>query len=103
MGALRDSILRLPDVAGALGGAEGRERSALLETSAHELDLLADIAEELSRALVEHPPAQLDDGDAIKPGYDAHLDDLKAARDGGKQYIAALQSREREQIGRAHV
>src|SRR5256712_4316327 len=60
MGALRDSILRLPDVAGALGGVEGRERSALLETSAHELDLLADIAEELSRALVEHPPAQLD-------------------------------------------
>src|SRR3989454_915159 len=99
MGALRDSILRLPDVAGALGGFEGRERSALLETSAHELDLLADIAEELSRALVEHPPAQLDDGDAIKPGYDAHLDDLKAARDGGKQYIAALQSRERERTG----
>ena len=99
MGALRDSILRLPDVAGALGGFEGRERSALLETSAHELDLLTDIAEELSRALVEHPPAQLDDGDAIKPGYDAHLDDLKAARDGGKQYIAALQSRERERTG----
>jgi len=27
------------------------------------------------------------------------LDDLKAARDGGKQYIAALQSRERERTG----
>jgi DNA mismatch repair protein MutS len=99
LGALRDSILRLPDVAGALGGFDGRERSALLEASAHELDLLTDIGEELSRALVEHPPAQLDDGDAIKPGYDSGLDDLKAARDGGKQYIAALQSRERERTG----
>ncbi len=99
MGALRDSILRLPDVAGAVGGFDGRERSALLEASAHELDLLTDIGEELSRALVEHPPVQLDDGDAIKPGYDRDLDDLKAARDGGKQYIAALQSRERERTG----
>lgn len=99
MGALRDSILRLPDVAGALGGLEGRERSGLLETSAHGLDLLTDIGEELARALVERPPAQLDDGDAIKPGFDPELDDLKAARDGGKQYIAALQTRERERTG----
>jgi len=103
MGALRDSILRLPDVAGAVGGFEGRERSALLEASAHELDLLTDLGEELSRALVEHPPAQLDDGDAIKPGYDGDLDGLKAARDGGKQYIAALQSRERERTGIASL
>ena len=99
MRALRDSILRLSDVAGAVGGFDGRERSALLEASAHELDLLTDIGEELSRALVEHPPVQLDDGDAIKPGYDRDLDDLKAARDGGKQYIAGLQSRERERTG----
>jgi len=99
MGALRDSILRLPDVAGAVGGLDGRERSALLEASAHELDLLTDIGEELSRALVKHPPVQLEDGDAIQPGYDRDLDDLKAARDGGKQYIAALQSRERERTG----
>ena len=99
MGALRDSILRLPDVAGAVGGFDGRERSAVLEATAQELDLLTDIGEELSRALVDHPPAQLDDGDAIKPGYDRDLDDLKAARDGGKQYIAQLQARERERTG----
>src|SRR3954469_22326762 len=78
MGALRDSILRLPDTAGALGGLEGRERAALLESAAHELDLLSDIGDELTRALVEQPPAQLDDGDTIKAGYDPSLDDLKA-------------------------
>ena len=99
MGALRDSIVRLPDVAGALSGLEGRERSALLDAGAHELDLLTDIGEELARALVERPPAQLDDGDTIKGGYDADLDELKAARDGGKQYIAGLQARERERTG----
>ena len=99
MGALRDSILRLPDVAGALGGLEAREQSAVLDASAQELDLLTDIGEELARALVERPPAQLDDGDTIRPGYDLDLDELKAARDGGKQYIAALQARERERTG----
>jgi len=99
LGALRDSIVRLPDVAGALGGLEAREQAALLDASAQDLDLLTDIGEELGRALVERPPAQLDDGDAIRPGYDADLDQLKAARDGGKQYIAALQSKERERTG----
>jgi DNA mismatch repair protein MutS len=99
MGALRDSILRLPDVAGAVGGLENRERAALLEAAAHELDLLADLGGELTRALVERPPAQLNDGDTIKTGYDGDLDELKAARDGGKQYIAGLQARERERTG----
>ena len=86
LGALRDSIQRLPDVAGA-------------HTLSLTLDLLADIGAELARALVERPPAQLDEGDAIQAGYDAELDDLKATRDGGKQYIASLQARERERTG----
>ena len=99
MGALRDSILRLPDVAGAVGGLEGREQSTLLETTAHTLDLLTDVADELARALVERPPAQLDDGDTIRTGFDRELDELQETRDGGKQYIATLQARERERTG----
>lgn len=86
LGALRDSIQRLPDVAGA-------------HSLSLTLDLLAEIGAELARALVERPPAQLDEGDAIQPGYDPELDELKATRDGGKQYIAALQARERERTG----
>ena len=99
LGALRDSIRRLPDVAGALGGLDGRERAALLETAAHGFDLLTDVGDELARGLVDSPPAQLDDGDSIRGGYDAELDELKVARDGGKQYISALQARERERTG----
>jgi DNA mismatch repair protein MutS len=99
LGALRDSILRLPDVAGAVAGLEGRNRSTLIESSAHDFDLLTDLGEELDRALVERPPAQLDESDALKPGFDRELDELRDARDGGKQYIAALQARERERTG----
>ncbi|HYK82070.1 MAG TPA: DNA mismatch repair protein MutS [Gemmatimonadales bacterium] len=99
LGALRDSIGRLPDVRAALDGLEARGRAALLEEAADRLDLLADLGDELERALVARPPAQLTEGDAIRPGYDRELDELRDARDGGKQYIAALQARERERTG----
>src|SRR5438477_7087307 len=108
MGAWRDSVVRLADVAGAVGGlgggesgggVDGREPVTLLEQTAQRLDLLTDLGEELRRALVERPPAQLDEGDSFKHGYDAELDTLRDARDGGKQYIASLQARERERTG----
>src|SRR6266568_1124686 len=99
LGALRDSIQRLPDGHAALDGLERRERSALLETAAERFDLLSDLGDELSHALVDRPPAQLADGDAIRPGFDPELDQLKDARDGGKTYIAGLQARERERTG----
>jgi len=99
LGALRDSILRLPDVRAALDGLEARGRAALLEEAADRCDLLQDLGDELARALVERPPAQASDGDAIRAGYDRELDEVKDARDGGKQYIAGLQARERERTG----
>jgi len=103
LGALRDSLLRLPDVRSALDGLEARGRAALLEQAADRFDLLQDLGEELGRALVERPPAQATDGDAIRVGYDGDLDELKDARDGGKHYIAGLQARERERTGIASL
>ena len=103
LGALRDSILRLPDARGALDGLEARGRAALLEEAADHFDLLQDLGEELGRALVAHPPAQAAEGDAIGTGYDRELDELKDIRDGGKQYIAGLQGRERDRTGIASL
>src|SRR5690348_7337374 len=99
LGALRDSLQRLPDVRGAVDGLDARERSRLLESDAERFDLLADLADELARALVDRPPADAEEGDAIRAGYDAELDALTNARDGGKRYIAGLQTRERERTG----
>src|SRR5947208_16054672 len=103
LGALRDSLLRLPDVRAALDGLGDRGRAAPLEQAADQFDVLADLGGELSRALVDRPPAQLSDGDAARPGYDRELDELRFARDGGKQYIASLQSRERDRTGIASL
>jgi len=103
LGHLRDSLRRLPDVRAALDGVEVRERASLLEQAAERFDLLADLTGELGRALVDDPPAQLADGDATRPGYDAELDELRDLRDGGKRYIAGLQGRERERTGIASL
>jgi DNA mismatch repair protein MutS len=104
LGALRDSFQRLPDVAGSLAALAGSARqdggrSELLVDSADELDLLADLTGRLADGLAERLPVAVTDGGVIRPGYDSELDELRSLRDGGRQYIAALQQRERERTG----
>lgn len=99
LGALRDSFQRLPDVLEALTGLTGRDASPALGMVIEDFDLLADLATELLASLTERPPAVLADGDVIRPGFDPELDELRDLRDGGKQYIATLQQRERERTG----
>ncbi|MEX0691238.1 MAG: DNA mismatch repair protein MutS [Gemmatimonadales bacterium] len=99
LGVLRDSLGRLPDVKAALDGLATREKSALLEGHARGLDLLADIMAELTRLLADRPPHVPGDGDSIRPGADQELDAQRDLRDGGKAFIASLQSRERERTG----
>jgi len=105
LGALRDSFLRLPDVLEALTALVGsaERKSAALSTALDELDLLRDIADLLARALTERPPATLAEGGVILAGYDAELDELRELRDGGRQYIASLQQRERDRTGIASL
>jgi len=104
LGALRDSFQRVPDVAGALTELAGAPlphggSSAALARAGDELDLLADLSSELTGALAERLPATLAEGGVIRPGYDSELDGLRSLRDGGRQYIASLQQRERERTG----
>jgi len=104
MGALRDSLQRLPDVAEALSALASSalgdgHQSQLLADAADELDLLPDVAAELSAGLSERLPATLGEGEVIRPGFDSELDQLRSLRDGGRQYIAALQQRERQRTG----
>ncbi len=104
LGSLRDSFQRLPDVAGALTELAGSPlphggASVALGQAAEELDLLSDLGSVLGAALAERLPATLADGGVIRPGYDSELDDLRTLRDGGRQYIASLQQRERERTG----
>jgi DNA mismatch repair protein MutS len=97
LGGLRDSFQRLPDVAAALTELGGRARA--LSDAADELDVLADLTLELTRGLEDRPPPTVADGGVIRAGYDSELDQLRSLRDGGRQYIASLQQRERDRTG----
>jgi DNA mismatch repair protein MutS len=104
LGALRDSFQRLPDVAGAVTELAGSalpagRRSQALTAVGEELDLLADVSAQLESALSDRLPLTFGDGEIIRPGYDPELDELRSLRDGGRQYIAALQQRERDRTG----
>jgi DNA mismatch repair protein MutS len=108
MGALRDSFQRLPDVVGAVTALAvstlpNGARSQALVAAADGLDLLPDLTAELGAGLAERLPATLADGQVIRAGYDGELDELRSLRDGGRQYIASLQQRERDRTGIASL
>ena len=103
LGALRDSLARLPDVLSALTGLARRDGSAALAEVEQEFDLLADLAKQLGEGLSDRPPATLADGGTIRPGFDAELDELRDLRDGGKTTLASIQERERQRTGIASL
>jgi DNA mismatch repair protein MutS len=98
LGALRDSFERLPSVGRALHALADGTTGAWPDLGAR-FDPLDDLARMLSAALTERPPMALADGNVIRPGYDPELDELRTLRDGGKQYLASLQERERQRTG----
>lgn len=73
--------------------------SKLLHQSGHTLDPLTDLNEELRRALVDDPPLSVTEGNIIRPGYSAELDEFRQLATHGKDWIANLQKTERERTG----
>jgi DNA mismatch repair protein MutS len=99
LGALGDSLARLPEVQAATRTLSDVTASAELAAVADDFDSVPDVAARFARVLVPHPPAQFGDGDTVRPGADAELDEARELRDGGKRYIAGLQATERERTG----
>jgi DNA mismatch repair protein MutS len=92
---LRGSLHELPALAAALQGPS----SARLEGIVIGLDPIADVRDLLTAALSEDAPASLQDGGVIRAGYAPQLDELRTLLDGAKDFIAGLQTRERERTG----
>ena len=57
----------------------------------------------LARAIIEAPPVVIRDGGVIAPGYDTDLDELKRLSQDADQFLADLESRERERTGIANL
>lgn len=95
--ALGDSIARLPLVEAAVArvDADGAAFGALMAS----WDACGDVAEPITRTLVERSPVAVGDEPTIAAGVDPALDDLRALRDGGKDKIAQIQAEERARTG----
>jgi DNA mismatch repair protein MutS len=64
-----------------------------------EIDLLDDVREKILAAISAEPPVNLADGGTIRDGYNSELDELRDISRNSKQYIAAIEARERSQTG----
>ncbi len=95
LGAVRDTLGRLPRVASLLE----RCASPTLEALLRAIEPLDDLAAHLSDALVDEPPAMLGDGGVIRPGFSPELDELRDLRASGKSFLESMQERERTRTG----
>jgi len=93
--SLGHSLSLLPELRAAGRSVE----STLLRNLTLEMDPLEDVAEVIRQGIAEDAPPSLQDGGVIRVGFSEELDDLRAVRDGARNFIASLQTRERERTG----
>ena len=93
--ALAASLGRIPKARSVLAELPGPRLAAL-----HKLvDELGDLREKIERTLVPEPPLTLNDGGVIAAGVDKDLDELRDLSRNSKQYLAQMETRERERTG----
>ena len=64
-----------------------------------ELDLVANVRDKILTAIADEPPPTLSDTGTIRDGYNSELDELRDISRNSRQYIAAIETRERAQTG----
>lgn len=93
--SLKSSLEKVPMIKELLN-----ERSSdLLKEYYNELDELTDIKDLLDLSIKEDPSLSIKEGNIIKDGYNSEVDELRQSKLHGKEWIAALENREREFTG----
>lgn len=97
--AMKKSLQMLPQLQRKLA-----DSATLKVIEIHDqLDCLEDIAELLEAGIKLDPPVTLRDGNLIREGYNAELDELISILRDGKQLILNLENQEREKTGIAKL
>jgi DNA mismatch repair protein MutS len=113
LGRLRDALASLPELIelvrsgrDPLGELPALVDDASGHASGHASGLapcthpaLPELVARLTAALVDEPPSLLKDGDVIRAGYDATVDEARRLANGGKDEILAIEDREQKQSG----
>jgi len=93
--AMLRSLNQVPAIREVLSGLS----ASLIEVLVENTDELPDVRNIITRAINDDPPIKLTDGDTIREGYSAELDDLRSTSRNAKQIIAALEATERGRSG----
>ncbi|WP_330672540.1 DNA mismatch repair protein MutS [Coprococcus sp. AM11-30B] len=93
--AFQSSLSMLPSVKCILKDME----SDLLKEIYEELDPLEELCDLVGRAIQEEPPLAMKEGGVIKDGYNEEVDRLRKAKSEGKNWLADLETKEREKTG----
>ena len=95
LAALRELLANIPALLQRLEGKEHAAVEAILQA----IDPCREVHELLQRALVEDPPASLAQIGIFRPGYSQELDSVVEASRGAREWIAALEQKERQRTG----
>lgn len=93
--AFRNSLEMIPHIKNVLA----EFGSPLLTEINGQMDSLQDLYECIDSAIVEEPPIAIKEGGIIKEGYNETIDSLRKAKTEGKNWLAELESRDRERTG----
>lgn len=96
LGVLRTSLKEVPPVVEHLAEASS---DLLVDLRTNGFPDLTKVVTLLEQTLVEEPPMQIADGGVVRQGCHAELDELRDAASGGREWVAGLQTREREATG----
>src|SRR5581483_9676225 len=97
--ALSASLAKIPAVRAALSCMPSDRLRALHEA----IDELEDLRKAIEQTLVLEPPLTFNDGGVIASGVEKELDELRDLSRNSKQYLAQIESRERQRTGIASL
>ena len=63
------------------------------------MDALTDLSDLIERSIIDEPPISTRDGGMIREGFHAEIDKLRQAKTEGKNWLAKLETEERERTG----
>jgi DNA mismatch repair protein MutS len=93
--AVKSSLRKIP----ALKSLLNELQILTLKNISEQLNPLDKIVEKIASAIIDSPPAAINEGGIIRSGFSAELDELRDISLHGKEWIATLQQKERERTG----
>ncbi len=96
---LRDALSALPALQEVLTDLD----ISRIQQLATGIGVYPELADTLSRAIIDNPPAVIREGGVLKLGYDAELDELLTISENAGQFLIDLETREKERTGLANL